>query len=175
MNEELINILPIPKILSVKNNNSQNWEYTEKKLGFIFPSDYKEFIELYGAGVINDFLWIYSPFSINENINILNKFEILKCSYNAMKKSFPNDYKLEFYNGRTGLFPWGITDDGDELYWLKSEKNMKLVIFERQYENMLEYDMNMTTFLMKILTKQIICDFMPSDFTSYNNRYTVVE
>ena len=24
---------------------------------------------------------------------------------------------LEFYNGKIGLFPWGITENGDELFW----------------------------------------------------------
>lgn len=24
---------------------------------------------------------------------------------------------LEFYNDKKGLFPWGITENGDELFW----------------------------------------------------------
>lgn len=33
-----------------------------------FPEDYKRFIDFHGEGGINEFLWILSPFSENENL-----------------------------------------------------------------------------------------------------------
>ena len=44
------------------------WEEIEKKIGIIFPEDYNRFIDFHGEGGINEFLWILSPFSENENL-----------------------------------------------------------------------------------------------------------
>lgn len=49
-------------IESKKNENSK-WDIIENKMNFKFPQDYKEFIDIYGEGGINGFLWILSPFS----------------------------------------------------------------------------------------------------------------
>lgn len=44
-----------------------------KNLGMILPLDYKKFINKYGTGSINDFIWILNPFSENENLNLIKK------------------------------------------------------------------------------------------------------
>lgn len=82
-----------------------------------FPEDYKRFIDFHGEGGINEFLWILSPFSENENLNSIEKFNVMKDAYISMQSEFPEQFSFDFYNGKTGLFPWGITDNGDELFW----------------------------------------------------------
>ena len=49
-----------------------NWNTIENENNIVFPEDYKWFLENYGVGSINDFLWILSP--ICDNLN-LNSFE----------------------------------------------------------------------------------------------------
>lgn len=41
----------------------------------------------------------------------------MKDAYISMQSEFPEQFSFDFYNGKTGLFPWGITDNGDELFW----------------------------------------------------------
>ena len=93
------------------------WEEIEKKIGIIFPEDYKRFIDFHGEGGINEFLWILSPFSENENLNSIEKFNVMKDAYISMQSEFPDQFSFDFYNGKIGLFLWGITDNGDELFW----------------------------------------------------------
>ena len=88
-----------------------------EKIGIIFPEDYKRFIDFHGEGGINEFLWILSPFSENENLNSIEKFNVIKDAYISMQSEFPEQFSFDFYNGKTGLFLWGITDNGDELFW----------------------------------------------------------
>lgn len=41
----------------------------------------------------------------------------MKDAYISMQSEFPEQFSFDFYNGKTGLFSWGITDNGDELFW----------------------------------------------------------
>jgi hypothetical protein len=45
-----------------------------KKLGAHLPQDYKDFIDFYGGGKIAGFISIFSPFSENINLNVINQF-----------------------------------------------------------------------------------------------------
>lgn len=44
-------------------------------------------------------------------------FNVMKDAYISMQSEFPEQFSFDFYNGKTGLFLWGITDNGDELFW----------------------------------------------------------
>ena len=54
MNHDINEFLPIRQGECKKNA----WEEIEKKIGIIFPEDYKRFIDFHGEGGINEFLWI---------------------------------------------------------------------------------------------------------------------
>lgn len=42
----------------------------EARLGMVLPDDYKDFLREYGSGRVGQFLWIFNPFSKNENLNL---------------------------------------------------------------------------------------------------------
>ncbi len=165
-------LLPFPK--EEKKITNEQWYSVEKKIGFIFPSDYKSFINMYGEGGINSFLWIFSPFSENENLNLLYRAKEFKVSYETMKKEFPNDFQFNFFDGEKGILPWGITDNGDELYWNVSKENITLVIYESRYGDYREYPMKVTEFLYNLLSKSLSCDLLPDDFILEDNYYESV-
>ena len=69
----------LEKILSIEKKEHQyDWEKVEDSYEIKFPNDYKSFIEYYGEGGINEFLWILSPFSEYENLNTIFKFNHMK-------------------------------------------------------------------------------------------------
>ena len=78
MNYELLNVLNLKNIVRKSVNN---WKEIEQIMNFVFPNDYKDFIDSFGCGCINDFLWILSPFVDNDNLNIVNKFIDIKSAY----------------------------------------------------------------------------------------------
>lgn len=166
----------IKKILAVQQSNEKTnaWVEIENKIGFLFPEDYKMFVDFYGEGAINEFLWILSPFSQNENLNLIEKLKIIQESYNSMKNEFPKDYLYNFYDGQKGLFPWGITDNGDELFWNIKEDGVEIIVYASRYSECVKYSMMMEEFLCKLLQKDIVCPIFPDDFILENNYYEKV-
>ena len=72
------------KDILVNNVNSvheYNWKIIENEFNIVFPEDYKWFLENYGVGSINDFLWIFSPICDNLNLNSVEQYKSMKNSY----------------------------------------------------------------------------------------------
>lgn len=45
------------------------WATFESEGGLRLPSDFKQFISIYGCGAVDDFVWVLDPFSENSNLN----------------------------------------------------------------------------------------------------------
>ncbi|MDE7251360.1 MAG: SMI1/KNR4 family protein [Acetatifactor sp.] len=157
-----------------RNNKKNLWEEVEKKIGITFPEDYKLFIDSYGEGGINEFLWILSPFSENENLNSIEQFKLMQDAYISMQREFPEQFSFDFYNGKSGLFPWGVTDNGDELFWNFNGDTLEIVVYESRYVSNMSYIMSMEEFLYKLLKKEIECPIFPDDFISESNYYETI-
>lgn len=155
-----------------KNNKYYQWKEIERDMNYVFPEDYKNFINKYGEGAINDFFWIMSPFSEYENLNTKKRFYQMKDSYEYMKKENSTMFKYQFFDGNIGLFPWGITDNGDEIYWhIQGGIKSTIVIYAARYSEVKEYDMTATEFLFKILNKEFVCPIFPDDFICDENYF----
>lgn len=162
------------KILVIEVKNDDNdWDTIEQEMKIQFPNDYKKFIDLYGEGAINDFLWILSPFSEYENLNTKVKIKEMYEAYKILKNDHPEICEFEIYNGEVGIFPWGITDNGDELYWYFSKKETSIVVIESRFSNKKIYDMSMTEFLYNLVDKNIVCTIFPDDFIRNENYYNL--
>lgn len=168
------------KIKDILLNNANivpnyKWEIIENDNNIVFPEDYKWFLENYGVGSINDFLWVFSPICDNLNLNSFEQYKIMKKSYELMINSKLIEYDYSFYDNGIGLFPWGITDNGDELYWNYLNGGTEIVIFASRYADILSCKLNMTDFLSGVLTKKIEFDLFPNDFVLDNNYYDTIE
>ena len=170
MHYNINEIFPIQQVKC----NKHAWEDVEKKLEITFPMDYKMFIDFYGEGSINEFLWVLSPFSENENLNSIEKYKVMKDAYSSMKNEFPEQFPFDFYNGKIGLFPWGITDNGDELFWNFTGDIIELVVYESRYASNMSYAMSMEDFLCKLLRKEIVCQIFPEDLIQEENYYETI-
>ena len=161
----------IDDFLPMCQGKKNSWEEVEKEIGLIFPEDYKVFIDSHGEGAINEFLWILSPFSKNENLNSIEKFESMREAYISMQRQFPEQCPFHFYDGKSGLFPWGITDNGDELYWNFKGDTLEVLVYEARYARNISYTMGMEEFLCKLLKREIECPIFPDDFILEDNNY----
>lgn len=148
-----------------------DWETIENEFNISFPEDYKWFLEKYGVGSINDFLWIFSPICVNSNLNSVEQYKSMKKSYEFMKCNNLIEFEYSFYDNGIGLFPWGITDNGDELYFNYLDCSTEIVVFASRYTDAMTCKMNITDFLSGILTKEIKCNFFPDDFVVKNNYF----
>jgi len=87
---------------------------------------------------------------------------------------FPEDFLFEFYYGQNGLFPWGITDNGDELFWNYKDDTIEIIVYSSRYTEYVTYAMCMEKFLCNLLKKDIICSIFPDDFVLDSNYYVTI-
>lgn len=167
--ENLLGILS-PPASPHNTGDKQAWRDFVSTLGTELPSDYKKFIETYGTGGVDNFIWILTPFVSDENVNFLKRKKDISEAYLQSKQDFPEYYKHDIFPMTGGLIPWAFTDNGDELYWLTegSPDNWKVVVYETRSSENYTYSLTMTQFMYQILTKDLMCDAFPSDFPSGN-------
>ncbi|MDG5471415.1 SMI1/KNR4 family protein [Jeotgalibacillus sp. ET6] len=173
--EELSKILPPPKTPQ-KTGDKEQWRKFFGTLGTELPSDYVKYIETYGTGGIDHFLWILTPFANDKNVNYLCRQKEIAVAYIQSKRNFPQYYKHDVYPSNGGLLPWAYTDNGDELYWLTDGKpdEWKIVVYESRSLENYTYSLTMVEFLSQIITKELRCKAFPDDFPSNETTFVSV-
>ncbi|MDM5247652.1 MULTISPECIES: SMI1/KNR4 family protein [unclassified Lysinibacillus] len=172
--EKLKTILSIPdKIYGA--GDIAKWKEAEKELGTKFPSDYKEFISIYGTGGVCGFLWIYSPFSSNENLNFFIGSKEDNNAYFTSKQEFPDDFPRNLFPEEGGLLPWGVTDNGDVLNWITSDNPEKwsILVYEGRSGVSYEYKNSLAEFLYDVWSGNITCHLFPEDLLENELEYIV--
>lgn len=145
--------------------NVGDWEMIESEIRTPLPSDYKGFVTSYGTGKIDNFLWILNPFAKNIHLNLLKKMPVILEAYNTIKRQFPDDHPYSFFPEVGGLLPFGITDNGDSLFWhtIGSPDNWSTVVSPAREAIYEEFSDEMTELLRKLLTGALVSDILPND------------
>lgn len=159
---------------------SIDWSTIEAKLGLKLPLDYKRYIETYGSGLLAEFIRVLNPFDRDKYINLL------KCSQSitSMFRTFPRGEHSDkipypFYPDHSGLLPWGNDENGIYIFWLTEGAPTKwpTVVADIRGPRWQRFDLPMTRFLTKIITKEVRCRLWPKDFPGkkdtlvFNSRY----
>ncbi|MDQ0233131.1 SMI1/KNR4 family protein [Metabacillus malikii] len=173
--DKLFKILPPPEIPQ-KTGDKEKWLRFFDTLGTELPSDYVKFIETYGTGGIDNFLWILTPFVNDENVNYLGRQKEMTDAYIQSKENFPQYYKHDVYPSSGGIIPWAYTDNGDELYWLTDGKpdEWKIVVYESRSPENYTYSLTMVEFLYQVIMKELKCNAFPNDFPSDETTFVSV-
>lgn len=145
-----------------------DWLSVERSLGTALPADYKELIATYGSGFFDGFLTVYHPTIENEHLNLIaNKREVLWAERHVAEED-PGECPYSLTD-EDGLVPWGRTIDGDDCYWIRENRQPSewiIVVRGRQIWDWVEFDGNLTEFLLALLTKSFICSVFPEFFPS---------
>jgi hypothetical protein len=144
------------------------WKSVEVKLRLKLPMDYQEFIASYGTGAIDNFLWVLNPFSRNNNLNLITQAKIQLDAQRQFSMESGITAPYAFYPETNGLFPWGITDNGDVLYWLckGSPSDWETVACDSRASRWRAFHLTMSEFLTELVTRKLIVDIFPEDFPS---------
>jgi len=154
---ELKNILPTP-LETTEQPSEAEWAECEAKLTRL-PPDYKSFLEDYGTGCIDGFIWIFNPSSQNPNLNLLVQVKRQLSALDELIQQKTESKIYPLYPEIAGLLPFGITDNGDVLFW----KTMGTPGNSRSPEYQ-EFQISMTSFIASVLngTKRVAA--FPEDF-----------
>ena len=162
--EDLMDIMPPPEVPIDSHGGS--WASVESAIGTVLPADYKAFIEKYGSGRINSFIWIFNPFSNHPQINLVNQVSVQLNVLKELVQDFGEECPYALFPENGGLLPVGITDNGDVIHWLTKGKpaDWKIVVNEGRGPKYEEFDSDLTTFLRKILMREIRCSIFSQHF-----------
>ena len=151
---------------------SSDWTAIENQIGKL-PTDYKHFLERFGSGTIDNFLWILNPFSRNKYGNLLTVMEPVLSALKELRDSGEDSpYPLHPESG--GLLPFGKTDNGDALFWqtVGEPDRWPIVVNAARDPTYEKFESDMTDFLAGILSRHVRCSIFPDDFPSQRPVFT---
>ena len=164
MLERLRQLLP-PPADPVAPGRPDGWAEVEAALGTQLPSDFKAFTELYGSGMVDDFLYLFNPFAADQDGNLLVEKDRVLAAYRQTRARFPDRLSLPPFPEAGGVLPLGRTDNGDELYWVTSrDPDDWLVALVESRAALLEvHPMPVTGLLAALAANQLTSRVLPDD------------
>jgi len=152
---------------------ASNWQLVQEQLGIILPEDYKGFVATYGTGAVDDFLWILSPFSGNDHLNLLKQATVRTDAQRQFSQAAGVENPYALYPQAGGLFPWAITDNGDVLYWLCDglPSTWAIVVCDSQSSHWQQFQMSTCEFLTELIMKTIVVRAFPTDFPEEPSKF----
>ena len=145
--ERLRSLVPPPQEL-LEPADPAAWPRVEAELGTALPADYKQFVEHYGTGVFDDFLWVLSPFATELEANLL-----------AAAGAAPGP------PGQGGLLPFGGTDNGDLLCWRTGgdPDGWTVVVVGTRAHDEEGHAAGMVAFLARLAAGELASELLPED------------
>jgi hypothetical protein len=98
--------------------DSPVWQGPEHRLGFAFPADYKGLIATFGLHAWGGFLHVLNPATANEHLQLERGGLGMLGALHEVRRKYPDEVPFPLFPEERGLFPWGVTDNGDTLLWL---------------------------------------------------------
>ena len=162
--DELRAVLPPPATPAAP-ATARDWTAIEGQVGSLLPPDYKQFVEAYGPGRIADFLMVFTPFAANANADLTQQVGRQVGALRQLRDAGQtSEYPLFPEPG--GLMPWGVTDNGDILLWLRSGEPAAwpVVISVSGDIEFERFDLTMSSFLAQVLGGAVRTETFPEDF-----------
>ena len=133
-----------------------DWVEASSRWGTEFPTDYREFLSLYGGGAINNSFNIAVPLQVPGEGWLPQSCETLTPGGLQLLEDAEPEYSLGF----SGSISWALDCAANYAYWDTSNSNpdnWTVVVLERHGEYS-QYDCGMSGFLLAMLERG---DFEP--------------
>lgn len=121
----LRHVLPPPP----SGGDTVDWEGLSRTEGLTLPSDYREYVEVYGGGEIDEYLSISTPPVLGSAYD-----DLLDGLTPALRPEDEAELAPYFPGGPLKLLAFGGTASADELIWLRvgDPDSWKIAVFRRQ-------------------------------------------
>jgi hypothetical protein len=164
MLERLRQLLP-PPADPVEPGRPDGWAEVEAALGTQLPGDFKAFTELYGSGMVDDFLYLFNPFAAGQDGNLLVEKDRVLAAYRQTRARFPDRLSLPPFPEEGGVLPLGRTENGDELYWVteRDPDGWPVALLEARAALLEVYPMPVTGLLAALAANQLTSRVLPDD------------
>jgi hypothetical protein len=130
------------------------------------PKDYRNLVGQYGAGCFGGFIWVYNPFTANKSLNLLLQVEVIREVHRSLQIEFGEERSYAYFPEPSGLLPFGVTDNGDYLYWLTvgEPDDWKVVVGAARAPLYESFNLGACSFLAAVLTRRVRCGIFPKSF-----------
>jgi hypothetical protein len=164
MLERLRLLLPPPPD-PMEAGRPDGWAKVEAALGIGLPGDFKAFIELYGSGKVDDFLYLFNPFAAGRDGNLLFEKDRVLAAYAQTRAKFPGRLPLPPFPDPGGVLPLGRTDNGDELYWVTQGDpgDWPVALLESRAARQEVHPMPVTGLLVALAAGELVTQVLPDE------------
>lgn len=163
MFQSLMKLAPPIDLLSVYTD--KDWLRVEQALGTKLPEDYKQYIRYYGLSYVCEFLRVPSPFVIDGDYLNLKRFSELQSeAFRITRDKFGTRVvPYPIYPEEGGLLAWGVTDNGDVIYWrtVGDPNSWTIVVNESRSDWYEEFPFGMVEFVVKVITGELVSEILP--------------
>ena len=148
------------------------WLEVEAAAGTPLPPDYRAFVEAYGPGAVDGFLWVLHPATANAHLSLQEAIGGRHSQLWALRTLREGGEEIPYpiYPEPGGLLPWGITDNGDVCYWHTASADPAAWTVAANESRGPEWDDfrgTMVEFLVGVLSGRHRCPVFPEDFPSH--------
>ena len=167
--DRLRELLPPPRS-PIEPGSPASWAAAEAALKTALPADYKEFIETYGTGSIDEFVTVLNALSSTPHFRLDEYGETMLAVTRELRAGGIVDIPFPLHPEPGGLLPWGTTANGDWGYWLTTPSDdpdaWEVVVSVDRGPDWFRHPGPLTRFLVEILDGTTKVPFFPDDFPS---------
>jgi hypothetical protein len=158
--EQLVQILGAPPV----ENTLVPWDQAPAEIGFQFPSDYREFLDIYGSIAIRDELSIWSP-SLRPDVPGRpggfpgfvdgTTFGVGEHLADAFEEGNFRECPYPVFPAPGGVLGWANNPNVDHCFWLTEGNDpdrWPIVIWYRQGGEWDRFDGGMAEFILAVVT-----------------------
>jgi hypothetical protein len=146
-----------------------DWTKVIERLACL-PSDYMAMVSSYGAGCFDDFVWLFSPFSDNQNLNLFEQVNRTRGITESLAHEFADESVPRHFPEPGGLLPFAVTDNGDYLCWTTEGEpdNWTVVVWPARSPDLERTRLTASQFFVSVLGRTVTMRSFPTDFPSEN-------
>lgn len=169
---ELLEILPKPTV-PVDPELVGGMRSVANAIEIELPDDFREFIATYGTGVIDNFLLVHNPFATIADVNLFAEQCRVSEALRYLRQRHRADFPFAVFPERGGLFLWGSTHNGDELFWVTDgpPNSWKCIALSSDGSEFFRFQGGLACFLCGVLSRRIVVPFFPAGFSSLSPRF----
>ena len=142
-----------------------DWGDIATLLGTDVPVDFKYLAEANGAGEIEGGIIVTAPSPTAMALDFARYNQGITGDYRKYSRELAEDgFPYRFYPDSGGLIGWGYCGEGSFFWKSSGEPNSwTVVVMEVRGAGWFEFDGGMAEFLLKLIRREIIVDFMFED------------
>ncbi|WAU78462.1 SMI1/KNR4 family protein (plasmid) [Streptomyces sp. Qhu-G9] len=158
-----------PQAAAQDDRPAVDWESAEAELGSPLPDDYKELVERFGGGVLDDTFWLLEPGCEDPDYDLVAMTAEREEVLAELWKTEPKPEPLASQDAR--LIPWAYAEEsGHYLYWLglpqQEPSDWTIMINEGRGSDWEHQALPCAEFLARILTGELSSPMFPELPTS---------